>query len=272
MKKFLTFLFASIIFSSSVLAVDKYSVDYLRNKKHLSPVSPLVESVVQNEIKKSLKKETGANFKVKFKAYNLSSLKAGIFKYIEITGKNVTVEDIFVPYLRFYSISDYNRIDYAKNPIEMKSDMVYAYELNLSEKSINDALKTKEYQKIIQKVNKKAYPLFVLHDVKVRIRNNRVYIIMDYNFPINPAPKNKTFFVSSDFSAENGIIKAKNIGIDKVYGNVPLDKVANLINLLEPLSFTLDMMNSKKCKGKTENIKMVDNILQINGRIFIKGE
>ena len=272
MKKFLIFLFASIIFTTSVFAVDKNSAEYLRNKKHLSPVSPLVENIVQNEIKKSLKKETGANFKVKFKAYNLSSLKAGVFKYLEITGKNVTVEDIFVPYLKFYSISDYNRIDYKKNPIEMKSDMVYAYEINLSEKSINDALKNKDYKQTIQRVNNKAYPLFAINDVKIKIKNNRIYIIMTYNFPINPVGKNKTFYVSSDFSVENGVIKAKNIGIDKAYGNVPLDKVANLINLLDPLSFTLDMMNSNKCKGKTENIKIVDNIFQINGRIYVKGE
>lgn len=272
MKKILILLLASIVFATSTLAVDKNSAEYLRSKKHLSPMNSFVENIVQQEIRRSLKKTTGADFKVKFKAYNISSLKAGIFKYIEIIGNDITAENIFIPYVKLYSMSDYNRIDYTVNPIKMKSDMVYVYNINLSEQSLNDALKLEDYQKVIQKVNKRAYPMFAIYDVKIRIKNNKVYVIMDYNFPIKPARKNRTFFVSADFGVQNGIIKIQNIGIDKAYGNVPLDKVANLINLLDPLSFALDVLNTKNCKGVAENIKIVDDILQIDGKIYIKGE
>ncbi len=77
--------------------------------------------------------------------------------------------------------------------------------------------------------------------------------------------------VSTNFNVVNGIIKARDIGIDKAYGNLSLEKVTNLINLLDPLSFTIDLVNVRKCKGKIENVKIEDNIFQINGKMFVEG-
>ena len=45
--------------------------------------------------------------------------------------------------------------------------------------------------------------------------------------------------VSSNFKVDNGKIKATDIGFDNSYGKLPLEKVTNLVNLIDPLSFTL---------------------------------
>ena len=45
-----------------------------------------------------------------------------------------------------------------------------------------------------------------------------------------------------------------------------------MINLLNPLGFTLDLLESKQCDGNIENLDIVDNKVKINGKIFIKGE
>ena len=45
-----------------------------------------------------------------------------------------------------------------------------------------------------------------------------------------------------------------------------------MINLLNPLGFTLDLLESKQCDGKIENVNIVNNKIKINGKIFIKGE
>lgn len=272
MKKFLLiFLVGLVITTPAYSSQDKTSADYLKNKKHFAIMNPPVECLAQKVIKSSLKKETGANFKVKFEGYTLSSMKKGIFKYLEITGKDINVEGIELPYINLKTLSDYNWVDYTQNPIMFKSDMVFQYNLKLSEKTINDSLKNNEYQKVIKKVNKLAYPLFTLSDVRTRIRHNKVHIIMEYNFPISPSKQNKTFMVSSGFKVNNGKIKAHNIGIDNAYGNLPIDKVTNLINLLDPLSFTLDLMDTKKCDAKIENVKIEDNMVLVSGKIFVKG-
>lgn len=272
-KKLLTLLFVTSLILSPVIAkTDKTSAEYLQNKKHFAIMNPLAESIAEKVIKSSLKKETGAKFKVKFEGYTLLSMKKGIFKNLIITGKNVQVDDIEVPYIRLRTITDYNWVDYTQDPVVFKSDMTFAYDIDLSEKTINDALKSKEYRKTIQKVNKRAYPLFTVNNVMVKIRNNKVHVIMEYNFPISPAKQNKTFMVSTGFHVVDGKIKAQNVGIDNAYGSLPLDKVTNLINLLDPLSFTLSMMDSKKCNAKIENVNIVDNIIKINGKIFVKGD
>ena len=151
------------------------------------------------------------------------------------------------------------------------SDMIFNYTMELDEKAINQALKHKSFEKKLQRVNKLAYPLFTLQEVKTRIRLDRLYVIMEYNLPLASSKKNKTFMVSTGFKVDNGKIRAENVNIDKAYGSLPLDKVTNLINLIDPLTFTLDLVKDKKCNGKIENIKFEDNNIQINGKIYIEG-
>lgn len=273
MKKLLLILLSILILSiPAYSSQDTNSAEYLRNKRHFSPMNAPVESMAQKIIKSSLKKETGANFKVKFSGYTLSSMKKGIFKYLEITGKDVVVEGIELPYVNLKSLSDYNWVDYTQDPIKFRSDMEFQYNLNLSEKTINDVLKDKEYQNVIKKVNKLAYPLFTLSDVRTRIRNGKIHLIMEYNFPITPMKQNKTFMVSTGFRVDNGKIKACNVSVDNAYGNVSITKVTNLINLLDPLTFALELLDSKKCTAKLESIKIEDDTVYASGRIFVKGD
>ena len=133
---------------SPVLAkTDRTSSEYLRDKKHLAVMNPVAEKIAEKAIKKALKKELGGKFKVQFDGYTLSSMKAGIFKNLVITGKNLDIEDIEIPYLQLKSITDYNWIDYRQEPMIYKSDMDFAYTIQLDEDSINSALKNKKYQK-----------------------------------------------------------------------------------------------------------------------------
>lgn len=274
MKKFFILFVISFSLILSVQAqTDKISEDYLKNKKHLAISNPLVENIVEKAIKKSLKKEIGkGKYKVKFEGYTLLSMKKGIFKFLEIIGKNIVIEDIPVPYLKLKTISDYNWIDYRENPITIKTNTSFYYELELDEDSISKALDTKNYQKQLDKVNNIAYPLFRINDVKVRIRQDKTHIIIYYTLPLSNSKKNKTFMVSTDFKVDNGKVKASNVAFDSSYGKLPLDKVSNLVNLINPLNFTLDLLKDEKCKGQVENVKIVNNILKINGRIFIEAK
>ncbi len=266
-----------LIILSFILAVpavnsahDKYSQEYLQGKKHYSLTKPVAEKIAQRVIKSALKKETGSKFKVKFYGYTTSSMKKGIFKYLEITGEDLKVDGVPVPYFNMRSLTDYNYIDYKQKPPVFKSDMTFAYNMKLSEDSVNTALQNSKYKKTINRVNKIASPLFVVSGVRVKLLDNRMYIIVDYNFPIIKTSKDRSFISSCDFSFVNREIRAKNVKIDSVYGNIPLDKVANLINILNPLEFTLDLINIEDCKGNIENVNIVDNIIKVDGKIYIK--
>lgn len=272
MKKFFI-LFLTILVSSNIALaeVDKLSQEYLQNTNHFTITKPLAEMAAKKALKKALKKQTGTNFDVDFKGYTTSSIKRGIFKSIEIEGKNVKVDDVTLPYVHLKSLDEYNYIDYTKNPIKFMCDMTYGYELLLDEDAINTALKDSDYNKIISKVNRIASPLFVIKGVRTKIVNNKLYIITDYNLPI-AITKDRSFVAKSDFEVVNGVIKAKNVSIDTSYGNLGLNKVANLINYLNPLEFTLDILDSGKHKTTIENINIVDNKVRVDGKIYVKGE
>lgn len=271
MKKFLSIISIISFLTLPVFAkTDKMSSEYLKNKKHFAIMNPFAESLVEHAIKNALKKETNAKFKVKFAAYTLSSLKKGIFKSIDIEGNNIIVQDIPLPYVHLQSITDYNYIDYKSSPPIFKSDMKFAYNLLLSEDSINTALTRKEYNKVLEKVNNVAYPLFVIKKVSTKILNNRIYIIIDYNFPISPSKNDRSFYASSLFEVKNGEIIAKDVRLDSIYKNISTRKVTNLINLLNPLDFMLELLDSKKCNGKIENVNIIDNQVKVDGKIYVK--
>ena len=272
MKKFLALLLITFLTSNLTFAgVDKLSQEYLQNTKHFTLTKPLAEMIAKRALKKALKKETGTNFDVKFEGYTTSSIKRGVFKSIEIEGKDVNVDGVVLPYVHLKSLDDYNYIDYTKNPIVFKCDMTYTYDLLLDEEAINTALKDSDYKKVISKVNRISSPFFVIKGVRTKIVDNKLYIVTDYNLPI-AITKDRSFVAKSDFEVVNGIIKAKNVSIDTSYGNLGLNKVANLINYLNPLEFTLDVLEGGKQKITVENINIVDNKVRVDGKIYVKGE
>ncbi len=271
MKRLIAVFITLCLMQISVIAkTDKYSKEYLQEGCYFTLTKPFTEYIVKKNIKKALKKETDANFNVKFEGYTTSSIKKGIFKYIELEGDDVRYNDIILPYVHLKSLSDYNYIDYSQTPIVFKSDMTYEYELLLSDEVINKALKDTDYKKVLMKVNKIARPLFVVNGVKIKIIDNKLYIITEYNFPISRG-KDRMFVVQSDFEVIDGKIKAKNVSIDTSYGNLGLNKVANLINYLNPLEFTLNLLDENKHNGTIEKINIVDNKVKVSGKIYVKG-
>jgi hypothetical protein len=78
--------------------------------------------------------------------------------------------------------------------------------------------------------------------------------------------------VSTLFSVVNSEIIAKDVRLDSIYKNVSVRKVTNLVNLLNPLEFMLNLLDSKKCNGQIENVNIVDNMVKVDGKIYVKGE
>ena len=270
MKKILTLFMVMFLTSNICFAIDKYSVEYLQGKNHFSLTKCIAESSVKRALKRALKKETGTNFDINFEGYTLSSIKRGIFKSIEISGKDVKYNNLVIPYVHLQSLDNYNYIDYTKNPVVFKCDMTYAYDILLDDESINTALENTSYNKILTKVNRIASPFFIVKGVKTKIKDDKMYIITDYNLPLSTT-KDRSFVAQSDFEVINGKIRAKNVHIDTAYGNLGLNKVANLINYLNPLEFTVDILENSNQKTNIENINIIDNKVKVSGKIFIKG-
>ena len=272
MKKVVLIITFLILLMPFGFTVDRYSAEYLQKNAKTGIINKKAEKYVENALKSALKKNTKGDFSVKFNAYNLSSLKKGIFKHLEITGKDVTDKDVVIPYIHLKTLTDYNYIDYKKNPIEYKSDITFAFTMMLSENTINSALEKSEYNKVLENINKLAYPLFTAEKLRVKIMKNRLYMIVSYNFPIVKSSKDRVFVMSSDFYVSNGVIKAQDVVLESFKGKVQIEKYVNLANLLNPLEFTVDFLESGKCDVNIENVNIIDNNVVVDGKMFIKGE
>lgn len=273
MKKFFIFIIISALFVTPVFsAVEKTSEDYLKSTKHPFKMTFIGESIVTSALKHALKKEAPGHYKIKFKGYSLATIKKGIFKYLDITGKNVTVNEIESPYFNLKTVTDYNWIDYNQSPIVFKSDMEFDYILHLSEKSINMALESEEYKKVLRKVNKRIFPFVTINEVRVKIHNDKMRTEIGYNFPLAPATKDRNLSITGRLEVRNNEIYPYDLALDNTSGSLPLQKVINLVNMLNPLNFTLGFIDDQKCKGKIEEVKILDDIVIINGKIYVKGE
>ena len=274
MKKIILSLIFSLILLPANAKVDKTSAEYLKNKKHFAIMNPIAENLVEKTLRKALTDNIGDyKYNVKFEMYSLSSLKKGIFKRAEASAHDLVIDNIPIKYLKVKTTEDYVWLDLKNKPVKFKSDCIFGYDIELTEESINTALQQENYKKKITKVNNLAYPLFSMIDVKTVVKNNKLYFIINYNLPLSSnSDKVRTFVVASDFKVENGKILVKDIKINKSYKNLSLHKIANLLNLLDPLTFTLAELNDNKCKTKIENVTINDNIVKINGKIFVKGE
>ena len=253
-------------------AVEKHSEEYLKNNKHPFAMNILGETVVKSAVKHALKKEAPGRYKVKFKGYTLSSMKKGIFKYLEVTGKNVNIDNIIIPYINVKTVTDYNWIDYNQNPVVFKSDMEFDLTAHLSEKCINEILSGEDYEKILRRINKRVFPLFTINKVKVELKYNKMYVIISYNFPLAPREKDNTLTVSSKLKVINNEIRAMEVLCDGAYKNLPSDKVSNLINMLNPMNFAVKLIDNNSGEIKVKEVEISDDIVIINGKMYIKGE
>ncbi|MBE7703423.1 MAG: hypothetical protein E7Z89_05155 [Cyanobacteria bacterium SIG28] len=268
---FLLFLLL-MIFLPAHAGYDKTSEDYLKNRRHITPITPAVENFAQTVVKSALKKETGRNFKVKLSAYTLSSMRKGIFKSLDVYGNDVEIKGINLSFVHVYTLSDYNWIDYKQNPPVFKSDINCAYEIGLSQDAINEALLAPKYQKEIEKINQQVYPLFCIKKVQTELTDDRIKVIIFYNYPLSPRENDRRFSVSTNLAIQNGEIISTKVYLDRKYRNLSSQSVLNLINLLKPLEYTLDFLNPGNCNFNIENVNIINNIIQIGGKILIKGE
>ncbi|MCQ2738708.1 MAG: hypothetical protein MJ237_00615 [bacterium] len=274
MIKKLIIIVICIVFGSSIQSVastDKLSEDYLKSHKHFSIMNPVAESVASGVIKSAIKREAKGKYKVKLSGYTLNSLKNGVFKSLLIEGKEIDAAGIEIPYAKITTVTDYNRIDYSHDPVTFLSDIVLDYNIHLSENTLNQALSTKDYKELIDKVNGISYPLVIVKKVSVSIKNNRVKLSIAYNFPLKPASSDKIYSFSSGVNVYNGKLRLSPNHGNSVKSTMA-SSVMNIINMLDPLVFTTNLLEEKKCNGKVENVKIVDNIIQINGRIYIEAD
>ena len=238
---------------------------------NITGVNPLAEQIANAIITKQIKKEANGNFSTKIESYNVKSLKQGIFKSLEINGTNVEAEGFYASYVRLKTLCNYNHIvvNNKENSVTFKENFGMAYTVRLTEADLNRTIQNSSYGAMIRKVNSigNTYKLFNITATSISIKDNTLYYKMKVLLPLFNVKQD--VIIKTDFKVKNGEIVLDKANLTSGGFNFDADKLAKLINYLNPLEFSMNLFENKDANMQIKEMSIVDNGVNVSGIVTV---
>ena len=231
----------------------------------------LAEKAAQSIIKNQIKKEAKGSFNVKVDSFSVPDLKAGRFKGLEITGKDIITDDVYLSYLKLKTLCDYNYIvvDSKNNTATFKEDFGMAFAASVTENDLNNTMKAAGYNALIDELNSigGSFNLFKITTSHVKIRDNKFMYVVQVAFPF--VNTKKDVVLTADINVHNGKIIFSHTKLINDYFAMDLSSAAYAINYLNPLNFTLKILENKDADMQVEEAVIKDNQINVDGTILV---
>jgi hypothetical protein len=229
----------------------------------------LTEKIAQSIIKKELKKETKAKFKVEMKSYSARDLLAGRFKSLKISGKNLDVEGVYLSSFETKTLCDFNYVELTKKSIKFKENMVMDFAIEISNNDLQKTVKSADYLKMLNSINLSGFGItfFRLSEANVQIKNNKLYFTINVTSPMSTKPL--PIVVRSDVKIEDGNIVLTKIDLVNLYTVIDLSKMTYILNAINPLNFSMEILENQKSKIQVQTVEIKGDRIFINGNVFI---
>ncbi len=233
----------------------------------------LASRVAESILKKEISKTVDGKLSVGISSYSLMDLKKGIFKSLSIKGKNIVVEDVYFTSLNIQTLCDFNyiaQID-TKNPV-IKEDMPLAFSVVMSEDDINKTMLGAGYKKVLDDLNMLGSSLgvFKITSSQIKIKDNKFYYILKVAIPFVRNIQN--IVITSDLKVSRGQIDLTNTKLVNNNMLIDLKQLDKVINYINPLDFSLNILENKHADLTVQNIKIQDNKIYANGLIVVPKE
>lgn len=230
----------------------------------------LAEQVAKSILKNEINKNAEGKFTVKVDSYSLKDLKKGIFKSILINGKNISTNDIYISSLKVATLCDFNYILFedGKDPI-FKEDLPLSFEIEISEQDLNKTMQSTSYIRNISKLNAVGanYGLFRINSTEIKIRENKLYYVLNVMIPFVKNTQN--IVIATDLTVVDGDIDFANSKLMNSVFSLDLKKIDKIINYLNPLDFSLNILENKDAVVTVKNVKIIEDRIVINGFFII---
>ena len=280
MKKIILTLCFLVLFNTAAFASCDY-LDYCPQKAYdlssrgcqvfsqITGMNFLAEQVAQTIIKKEIKKATKENFRVEMKSYSPSDLLHGRFKSLNISGRNLEIEGAYISSLNVKTICDFNYIELSKKSIKFKENMVMAFDMEMTGSDLKKTVNSIGYLDMLNHTNLSAFGItfFKLSSADVDIKNNKIYFTIKVTTPLSSQPM--PIIVKSDLKVEDGQIVLTKVEFVNLLTIIDLSKVMYIVNAINPLSFTTNMLNNQKTKVKINTVDIIGNKISVKGNILI---
>lgn len=229
----------------------------------------LTEKIAQFIIGKELKKATRENFKVDMQSYSAQDLLNGRFKSLKISGKNLEVDGVYLSLFETKTLCDFNYVMLDKGAIKFKENMVLDYNLEISNTDLKKTVKSAGYLDKLNsiKLSGMGITFFKLDGADVQIKNNKLYFTINVTSPMSTKPV--PILVRSDVKVEDGDIVLTKVDFVNLYTVIDLSKITYLLNVLNPLTFSTDILNNKDSKMSVRCVDIIGDRIIVKGNVFI---
>ena len=224
----------------------------------------VAQSVLKKDIAKTIKSR---NLKVKLDSYTAKDLKNGIFKSLTVSGDDVYTEGIYLSHIKMKTLCDFNYIQESRDGgVIFREDFPMSFEFKMTEEDINKTLESERYKRVINGINKFGLGGIKITDTRVEIRNNHFFYIIYVRIPITKSEKR--IIIGADVVVENGKIDYSKAYLTSNSVKFDLSKADYILDYLNPLNFSVNILRNKNAKVYVENLKISGDTIKTDG-IFV---
>lgn len=229
----------------------------------------LAEKIANSLLKKVIKKNIdNGKVSAKIDSYSVRDLKAGKFKSLQITAKDIETQGVYLSYISLKTLCDFNYIVSTSNKdVIIKEDIPMSVTAVITEDNLNQTMNSADYKRMLNDINSIANGLFEITSTKVKIKNDRLYYDIKYNFPF--VRKSKDFVLVSDLCVNNGKIALANTSFVTNNSSMELNKISRLLNYINPLDFSAKILENKDAKFNIQNVTIKDGKIAIDGTMTL---
>lgn len=231
----------------------------------------LSEKIGEKLVKKAIKKNiTSGDIKVDLDAYSVRDLKAGRFKSLEINGKNVDIQGVYISSFNAKTLCNFNYIanDKRGNYI-VKEDIPASFNAIITEEDLNKTMLSSDYKRMIDDINSIGGNLniFQITSTNIKLKNDKMYYVLKYSMPF--VRKTKELVITANLKVENGQIELANTSFLNNSMALDVDKLSKLINYINPLDFSAKILENKDARFNIETVNISNGKITIDGNMTI---
>lgn len=230
----------------------------------------IAEKIAQAIIKKELKKATKEKFKVKINSYSAGDLARGRFKSLEITGKNLEIDGTYITLLELKTLCPFNYVKVEKDKIKFRENMVMGFKTEITNDDLRKTMQSGGYLEMLNKINLSALGItfLKLNNADVQIKNNKLYFSMKVTSSLLLS-KPMNVVVAADLKVEDGRIVVTKVDFVNIFTRVDLSSITYLLNAINPLNFSLDVLENKNTKMNIKTLTIIGDKITTEGIILI---
>ena len=160
-------------------------------------------------------------------------------------------------------------LDKKNNTATFKEDFGMTFGAVMTESDINNSMQNKEYKYLIDEINSlgKSISLFNIQSAKVKIKNNKFMYVIKIAFPM--FGMSKSVVITSDINVHNGRIIFTQTNVMNDYVKMDLSKITYLLNYLNPLNFSLRILENKDADMQIQEAVIKNDKIYVNGIITV---